>query len=605
MSNKLNHWEDLYQDAVNHRAELDAKITRRYELYNGTNKVRNMKTGGFANKPAYTYKNMTFELIETQVNNSIPMPKVTPRDKEDINLALMAEGYLKNEADRLDFETLNDAAERESLIQGSVFYMVGWDNTKTTPVSEGDLFVKYYPIEDVYPQPGITNIKDAEYIFVKELVSCKKIKDLYNVDIPEGGMYRGMNILKTAYYLNDDGYLSRFGWVDDVVVFDEDYYELRKFKVCKKCGEYFGNNDRCPVCGNKTYVYKSEEYETLSDDIVRIVDPQTQKTELLAKAGTRIPYYKIKKLPFVLRKNISASGKLYGISDVDKLENNQESLNKLMTKMEENVLKGGSIVTLPVGVNMNNTDDTLKIVRIKDPNQMRAFSVQTVQANIQQDDILQERMYQSGRTCLGITDSYQGKRDPTAESGKAKEMAAAQASGRLESKRRMKDAAYADLYELMFDFLLAYCDEPRSYMITKANGSSETGVFDRYSYLDGEPGNVYYNDRFLFDVDSASVLSTSREAMWKETTNNLQAGTFGNPADPQTLLLYWNVMKGLGYPLAGVALSSLSDRTQQLPYEMQQAIMQNPKILQAVQQQLSKGGDTDVSDRTEQPSESK
>ena len=93
--------------------------------------------------------------------------------------------------------------------------------------------------------------------------------------------------------------------------------------------------------------------------------------------------------------------------------------------------------------------------------------------------------------------------------------------------------------------------------------------------------------------------------MWKETTNNLQAGTFGNPADPQTLLLYWNVMKGLGYPLAGVALSSLSDRTQQLPYEMQQAIMQNPKILQAVQQQLSKGGDTDVSDRTEQPSESK
>lgn len=605
MSNKLNHWEDLYQDAVNHRAELDAKITRRYELYNGTNKVRNMKTGGFANKPAYTYKNMTFELIETQVNNSIPMPKVTPRDKEDTNLALMAEGYLKNEADRLDFETLNDAAERESLIQGSVFYMVGWDNTKITPVSEGELFVKYYPIEDVYPQPGITNIKDAEYIFVKELVSCKKIKDLYNVDIPEGGMYRGMNILKTAYYLNDDGYLSRFGWVDDVVVFDEDYYELRKFKVCKKCGEYFGNNDRCPVCGNKTYVYKSEEYETLSDDIVRIVDPQTQKTELLAKAGTRIPYYKIKKLPFVLRKNISASGKLYGISDVDKLENNQESLNKLMTKMEENVLKGGSIVTLPVGVNMNNTDDTLKIVRIKDPNQMRAFSVQTVQANIQQDDILQERMYQSGRTCLGITDSYQGKRDPTAESGKAKEMAAAQASGRLESKRRMKDAAYADLYELMFDFLLAYCDEPRSYMITKANGSSETGVFDRYSYLDGEPGNVYYNDRFLFDVDSASVLSTSREAMWKETTNNLQAGTFGNPADPQTLLLYWNVMKGLGYPLAGVALSNLSDRTQQLPYEMQQAIMQNPKILQAVQQQLSKGGDTDVSDRTEQPSESK
>ena len=598
MSDKLNHWEELYQDAVSHRAEIDNKISRRYDLYNGTNKVRDRKTGGFANKPAYTYKNMTFELIETQVNNSIPMPKVTPRDKKDINLALEIEGYLKNEADRLDFETINDGAERESLIQGSVFYMVGWDNTKSTPVSEGELYVKYLPMEQVYPQPGITDIKDAEYIFVKELVSCKKIKEVYGVTIPEGGQYRGMNILKTAYYLNDDGYLSRFGWVDDVVVFDEDYYELRKFKVCTKCNSYFGNLDYCPVCSNKKYKYVPEEEETLSQDLIRV---NNDKMEVLAKAGTRIPYYKIKKLPFVLRKNISESGKLYGISDVDKLEPNQESLNKLMTKMEENVLKGGSIVTLPVGVNINNTDDTLKIVRVKDPNQMRAFSVQTVQANIQQDDILQERMYQSGRTCLGITDSYQGKRDPTAESGKAKEMAAAQASGRLESKRRMKDAAYADLYQLMFEFLLAYCDEPRNYVITGSNGEIEEGTFDRYQFLDGEKNNIYYNDRFLFDVDSASILSTSREAMWKETTGNFQAGTFGNPNDPQTLLLYWNVMKGLGYPLAGVALTNLSQRTQELPYEMQRAIMDNPQILQAVQQQISGGGKS-VPDKSEQPS---
>ena len=56
----LQEWQDLYQDAVNHRSELDEKIDRRYELYYGTNKVRNRKTGGFANKPAYTYKNMTW-----------------------------------------------------------------------------------------------------------------------------------------------------------------------------------------------------------------------------------------------------------------------------------------------------------------------------------------------------------------------------------------------------------------------------------------------------------------------------------------------------------------------------------------------------------------
>jgi hypothetical protein len=42
-------------------------------------------------------------------------------------------------------------------------------------------------------------------------------------------------------------------------------------------------------------------------------------------------------------------------------------------------------------------------------------------------------------------------------------------------------------------------------------------------------------------------------------------------------------MKGLNYPLAKQAIASLSDRAQQLPFELQQAIMQNPDILQAVQ----------------------
>ena len=71
--------------------------------------------------------------------------------------------------------------------------------------------------------------------------------------------------------------------------------------------------------------------------------------------------------------------------------------------------------------------------------------------------------------------------------------------------------------------------------------------------------------------------------MWQETTNNFMSGTLGNPADPQTLLLYWNIMKGLNYPLAKLAIDSLSERSQQLPFELQQAIMSDPNILQTVQ----------------------
>lgn len=592
MSKKLDHWLRLYEDALSKRTEIDAKIKRRNELYKGLAQPIDPKTGMPSKKRADCKRNMCFELIETQINNAIPQPKVTPRDPNNTDLAIDLEGYLQMEMDRLCSEEMNDSAERGTLKQGSAFYLVGWDETKSTPTTSGELFVKYYPLDKVYPQPGITDIHEAEYIFVKDLVSAKKIKDVYGVTIPESSEYIGMNTLVTVYYYNDQGNVSRFGWIEntDCVVFDEEDYELRKVKVCKECGTEFHNRDTCELCGSDKYVYESMEYETLPEDLIKGDPSVPGSEEVLAKQGTAISFYKIKELPFVMRKNISDDENLYGISDIDLLEGNQISMNKLLTKMEENVLKAGSFVTTPVGVNIPNTDETLKVVKIKDPNMMKAFSVQAVQANMQQDNILQESFYQMGRDSLGITDSYQGKRDTTAESGKAKQVSAAQAAGRMESKRRMKDAAYADLYRLMFKFLLAYCDEPRTYARMKPNGEYVKGQFCRYNYLDGEPGNVYYNDRFMFSVDDASTLATNRSAMWQETTNNFVAGTLGNPADPQTLLLYWNMMKGLNYPLAKNAIASLSERQQQLPYELQQAIMQNPEILQTVQQVIQEGG---------------
>lgn len=582
---KHETWLELYDDAVSHRMDIDKQIKRRNELYKGVAQPIDPKTGRVATKRADCKRNMCFELIETQINNAIPQPKVTPRDPDNVDLASDLEGYLQMEMDRLCSEELNDAAERETLKQGTVFYLVGWDETKATPTTSGELFVKMYPLNRVYPQPGITDIHEAEYIFTKDLVSKDKIKEVYNVTIPEGPDYKNMNTLITAYYYNKKGNVSKYGWIEntDCVVFDEEDYETRKIKVCKQCGEKLYDKDMCELCGDEHHTYESMGDEKVPEDIVR-GDPSNpnEQPEVLVKKDSFIPYYKIKELPFVLRRNISDGESLYGVSDIDLLEGNQISMNKILTKMEENVLKAGSFVTKPNGVNIPNTDETLKIINVKDPNMMKAFSVQTVQANMQQDNILQEEFYQMGRDSLGITDSYQGKRDTTAESGKAKQVSAAQAAGRMESKRRMKDAAYADLYKLMFKYLLAYCDEKRIYAKMKPNGEYVKGSFSRYNYLDGEPGSVYYNDRFLFSVDDASTLATNRTAMWQETTNNFVSGTLGNPADPQTMMLYWNMMKGLNYPLAKTALQSLQQRQQQLPVELQQAIMQNPEILNAV-----------------------
>jgi hypothetical protein len=454
---KLEKWLDLYYDAKAKRRGTrgdESKIKRRRELYDGKAQPIDPNTGKIAKKAAHCKRNMTFELIETQINNAIPQPKVTPRDPDNVDLAIDLEGYLQMESDRISSEEINDRAERETLIQGTDFYFVGWNELESTPTTSGEVFVKTYPIDCVYPQPGISDIKDAEYIFLEELVSVNNIKKVYGIEVEECGEYKGKTTLITVYYLNDNGNLSRFGWIKDLnlVVFDEEDYELRKIKVCAKCGEHIHQEEVCPLCGSTKFKYETVEYETLKEDIIKGDPNDPNNSIIIAKKGTEIPYYKIKQLPFVCRNNIRSYDDIYGISDVDLLEGNQISMNKILTKMEENILKAGSFVTKPKGVNIPNDDETLKIITVSDPNQMKAFSVQTIQANMQQDNILQEEFYQMGRDSLGITDSYQGKRDTTAESGKAKQVSAAQAAGRMESKRRMKDAAYADLYKLIFKF---------------------------------------------------------------------------------------------------------------------------------------------------------
>lgn len=595
---KLEKWKELYTDAKSKRAAIDDLIPIRQKLYNGSGDVTNKKTGKLADQKATCFRNMCFELIETQINNGIPAPKVTPRSKDDKDLASELENHLRMEMDRMDSEVINDAAERGVLIQGTAFYLVDWDSMDSTPVSQGELYMKYFPLQDVYPQPGILDIRDAEYIFTRELCSIKRLKKLYGVEIPDTGEYKGKRVLVTVWYLNDDGYISRYGWIEDsdIVVFDQDAYELRRFKVCKECGEKM-YGDKCQVCGSDKYEYKLVKEETLNEDLIRYDKEHPEDATVLAKAGTPIPFYKIGQLPFVLRKNISICDALYGVSDIDVLRNNQESMNKILTKMEENILKAGSLVLKPKNVNIPKTDETLKIVTFDDPKTAALIDVKTMQANTQQDNVFQEQLYQTGRDSLGITDSYQGKRDTTAESGKAKMVSAAQAAGRMESKRRMKDAAYADLYKLMFKFLLAYCDEKRTYTKVLPTGELVESSFSKYDYLTGEPGNVYYNDRFLFDVDDASTLMTNREALWKEAANNFMSGTFGNPADPRTLQLYWTMMDGLNYPLAKQTLAGLQTMQKQLDPALQQVIMQNPEILNAVKQLIQEGGEESESNK--------
>lgn len=585
---------------------LIAKIPRRNSLYNGDGKIINKRTK--KEVQAECHQNMVYELIEAQVSNQIPEPVVTPMLAEDSQRAIALSNYLSYIMRYQKGIAVNDRAERGTLKNGYHFYLIEWDNSRTSNSGYGYVKISDYAAGSVYLQPGITNFDDSEYIFLISTATCSSVKRLYGVDIPPDVEGQDVANIVTCYYLNEEGDLGRtiFAKNSQVLISEDNYFELRRVAVCKECGEPILDLDNpCPLCGSKNVKWKILDEETATEDIyVGDVDKNAQMRaqlrangqpddpyvgyEKIISKGDKIPFYHIRELPVVMRLNVSSDEDIYGKSDIDLVEQNQDTLNRLTTKEEENILKAGSFVTYPEGTKIPADDSTLKLVPISDPRLIDSFSVQTIQANMQQDDILATRMYQYGRSTLGVTESFQGKKDTTATSGKAKQLAAAQSAGRLESKQRMKVFAYSEIYRKVFKFLLAYADETQYYIKQDVNGDVLQLTFNRYMFLkrNDKTRQIYWDDNFIIEADNATLISNKTE-MWETITQQFLSGTLGNVADPVVIKLYWSMMKQLQFPFAASVYNSIIERNADLDPAMKEFLLQHPDILQYVAQLMA------------------
>lgn len=588
---ELPLWQVRFEKAKSAWSGEREKMNRREQLYDGTHRIRG--AGGKAAKDALHVRNIVAELIECQVSSTIPLPKVTAVREQDEWLAKKIENWIRNELNRLPFEELNDQDERTTYIQGGDHFFVEWDTTARTHTTEGALEVNLQHPKTVIPQPGVlTGIEDMDYCFVQAARSKKWVKDTYGVDVTaqreNDPMVRAFDAAEEsddmitqiyAYWRNKAGGIGLFSWIDGthIVLEDTEDYQARRIQVCSKCGAP-GDGSHCRYCGSDSFEQQDKnsdgtEGRVLTEDIfrsdgsvipalspVRDEDGLEMTEPVLDEASgymsltpvmeaTVIPWYKPNVYPIVLRKNVSQFGRYLGSSDVDKIEDQQESIKKLGTKALEKVLKGGSIVAMPRGLQIKNTDEELKLVQVSNPADLQSIGVYNVEVDNSADLNMESLYYEEGRSTLGITDSFQGKRDSTATSGTAKQFAAQQSAGRLESKRVMKDAAYQRLFEVMFKFALAYMDEPRDIVYTDGRGGKAHDVFDPFDFLEQDAaGEWYWNDQFLFSVDSSASLIQNREALWQETRMNYQQGCYGATGEPESLYVFWRNMSRHHYP---------------------------------------------------------
>lgn len=576
---KIDSWEKKLRNAVAFYESQIQENEDNYKSYKGTRDIYNSK-GQKANKSKTTVRKVTFELVEAQIDVTIPQPKVTSV-KGNVDRAQTIEHFIKNELDRLPFEEINDEQERITKITGSSLFLVEWDNAVKTRNTIGKLKVSNIHPNEIVPQPGVDKLDDMDYVFLRLLESKLEIKQRYGVSVdeepntePDNDETHNDELVTHyyAYYKNSDGYVSLFSWVNNTVVQDIDNYFSRKQLHCKKCNAVKTESDTCSECGSKEFELKTLSTEKL--EIPTGVDENGQP--VLEEID--IDYYIPKIYPFVMMKNASEVDSFLGNSDVEAIKDQQNDLNIYTTKIREKLLKGGSIVTIPKGINFKANDDELKIIEIENAAQKEMISAMSLQPAINNDVIILDKTYEHARQTIGITDSFQGRRDTTAVSGKAKEFAASQSAGRLESKRTMKNFAYSQLFNVMFQFILAYADEPRHYSYQDDNGMLQYKMFDKRMFIDKDnAGNYYYDDEFIFSVDESAVLSTNRRAMWEETRLNFTSGAYGNPQDLQTILMFWQMMDALHYPGAKQAMKFASERVKQ-QQEMMQAQAQQAQI---------------------------
>lgn len=615
VSEKLREWQErLSQSDSRWSAEVE-KMNERESIYNGLRTMTPLVPGdthrdGTKKKTSHV-RNITFENIESQVSSAIPQPKVTPRRKKDEHLANVIEHFLRNELDRLPFEAINDLAERTVPIQGGVGFLVEWDNTKRTSTTVGEVNVTLVHPKQFAPQPDVyTSIADMDYFIVKVPTTKGCIERRYGVvletegesepDIRGGdGSTSEENLtLYMGYALNDHGGIDRYTWVNDTELESLEDYQARRQPVCERCGKvkplagqevngsiYTGG--ACPWCGGKKWDERVQDFEELRVPVHRSDGTFLGGTEA-AGEPTKIPFYRPDCYPIVLQRSVSVYGQLLGNSDVDMIRDQQNTSNRIEQKIIDRLMKAGTRITLPDRADLRTDPEDSERWYIGKPSDKQLIDVYDFSGNLQYELTYLSQVYEEARQIIGITDSFQGRRDATATSGKAKEFSAAQAAGRLESKRVMKNAAYAELFEVMFKFWLAYSDEPRPVTYKDSTGETVYEEFNRYDFLEiGEDGEWHWNDQFLFSCDTSAPLASNREAMWQETRQNLQTGAFGDPTDIETLILFWAKMEELHYPGAGQTKKHLEEKAQRAE-EMQrmQAEMQHmQQEMQRAQQQ--------------------
>lgn len=587
-NNRLRQAQQEFNDAYAAYSSALNIMDDREMLFRGTKTVDgNVNDSSIppnGRKKANNVRNICREFVETLVDTTIPQPIIKAKTAENQPLAITLEESLKSDLSEVNIERQNDYQERTTHIQGMSLFEVYWDKTRSTHTSIGDINIRLVHPKQFIPYPNVWDIQKMPYFFTRSSVTKSYIKQRYGVDVEEeteaqpdanslsGATYSSAtssNVTEVVkWYKDEDGDVGRLVWVNDIVLEDIPKFFYRKDEKGNNLQSFALQEDYQKPTGNMN-PDGTPEMETVIPQYTQV---GTDETGQPITVPTQIPYFVPDKYPFVLRENTPLDFQFGGESDIDVIRDQQDAVKKVGSRIEEKIMSVCGLVMIPDDPNVRPDNSAVKIVKIK-PGQQSIIDAKSLQPDISKDVTFYEQQIDAAKDTLGITPALQGQPDASARSATAKQLQINQSSARLNSIRANKVQAYKELFEIMFQFKLAYMDEARPYVTRGEDGNPKYSEFNRLDFLKQDAaGQWYYDTDFIINADANGGLPSDRTWLLSQALQLLQYQAFGQVQDPNARLMFWQMLSTINFPGA-----------QQIKAQLEKTIQQSQQTMQAQQ----------------------
>jgi hypothetical protein len=556
---KLEEWKKRLQEAMEEHEIFRADCATCDALYGGTKQIRPLGGGDLyvsdryrddttTPQPARQVVNLTFQLIESQIDVNLPVPAVEPTEEADsTERREMIEGQLAYMAADASMRRINTENERIVKKNGLAFFKVGWDPNYRSHVYRGRVETINPHPGNVVLQPGITRIKDMDYIFHIENRTidyiCRQYGEEFREQLESENLEYGQLdyfISDTAGYTNEktkkvsiveawykdkDGDIGLLTWVGDIILRDSP-----KFFYKRDAGGNLIEYDEIDV----------PEYDSVGN--------------VIGSKSVMVKCHVPDQFPFVVWLNIPREKSPRGISDPFVVFDQQEGIKKLLSTEEEKQMKGTTKIFVRKGSGAENkiTNSVSQIITTEDPvNDVVTKDLKTP------DNALKDLYYiyvQAAKDALGITEASQGRTDRGKElSGRALEILAANTQGRLGVKAEEKDIAYTELYRMWYDFLLAFADHRIPYRTDGQYNKPVYGYWDKSKLIKQDDAGEWYYPEFDIFVQAESAMPKDKRFILD------LASQAGNRIDN---VEYWMLMESIGIPQASAILEMEQQKMQ-------------------------------------------